>query len=93
MRTHGTEDDFISLSVTKRDAMPQGPHPESRLMREEDELGEEDDGMLFISSFFFPQHPYKGQSTRSIPALKSALHLARSQKNLRLRSARTLCKR
>ncbi|KAG2057874.1 hypothetical protein BDR06DRAFT_1005001 [Suillus hirtellus] len=43
MRTHGTEDDFISLSVTKRDTVPQGPHPESRLMREEDELGEGDD--------------------------------------------------
>ncbi|KAG2151320.1 GCFC-domain-containing protein [Suillus clintonianus] len=43
LRTHGTEDDFISLSVTKRDTVPQGPHPESRLMREEDELGEGDD--------------------------------------------------
>ncbi|KAG0704255.1 GCFC-domain-containing protein [Suillus ampliporus] len=43
MRTHGTEDDFISLSVTKRDTVPQGPHPESRLMREEDELGEGED--------------------------------------------------
>ncbi|KAG2342161.1 hypothetical protein BDR05DRAFT_1001119 [Suillus weaverae] len=43
MRTRGTEDDFISLSVTKRDTLPQGPHPESRLMREEDELGEGDD--------------------------------------------------
>ncbi|KAF9483419.1 hypothetical protein BDN70DRAFT_873928 [Pholiota conissans] len=37
------EDDFISLSVAKRDEAPQGPHPESRLMREEDELGEGDD--------------------------------------------------
>ncbi|KAG8743383.1 hypothetical protein FRC12_015064 [Ceratobasidium sp. 428] len=38
-------DDFISLSVTRRDDMEvdQGPHPESRLMREEDDLGEGDD--------------------------------------------------
>lgn len=38
------EEDFISLSVTKRDEASQGPHPESRLVREEDELGEGDDG-------------------------------------------------
>ena len=38
------EEDFISLSVTKRADEPQGPHPESRLVREEDELGEGDDG-------------------------------------------------
>lgn len=39
------EEDFISLSISKREDMPQGPHPESRLVREEDELGEGDDGM------------------------------------------------
>jgi GC-rich sequence DNA-binding factor len=38
------EEDFISLSVTRRDEVPQGPHPESRLVREEDQLGEGDDG-------------------------------------------------
>lgn len=38
------EEDFISLSVTRRDEGYQGPHPESRLMREDDELGEGDDG-------------------------------------------------
>ncbi len=38
------EEDFISLSVTRREDVPQGPHPESRLMREEDELGEGEDG-------------------------------------------------
>ncbi|KAF7346601.1 GC-rich sequence DNA-binding factor-like protein [Mycena sanguinolenta] len=37
------EDDFISLSVVRRSDEPKGPHPESRLMREEDELGEGDD--------------------------------------------------
>ncbi|KAK7035518.1 hypothetical protein VNI00_011811 [Paramarasmius palmivorus] len=35
-------EDFISLSVTKAPEY-QGPHPESRLVREEDELGEADD--------------------------------------------------
>lgn len=36
------EEDFISLSVARRDDYA-GPHPESRLVREEDELGEGDD--------------------------------------------------
>ena len=45
------EEDFISLSVTRRDEVSQGPHPESRLVREEDELGEGDDGRS--SSFIF----------------------------------------
>jgi GC-rich sequence DNA-binding factor len=38
------EDDFISLSVARR-SEDQGPHPESRLMREEDEVGDADDGL------------------------------------------------
>jgi GC-rich sequence DNA-binding factor len=38
------EDDFISLSVVRR-SEDQGPHPESRLMREEDEVGDADDGL------------------------------------------------
>ncbi|KAF7298985.1 GC-rich sequence DNA-binding factor-like protein [Mycena indigotica] len=38
-----SQDDFISLSVVKRSDEDQGPHPESRLVREEDELGEGDD--------------------------------------------------
>lgn len=37
------EEGFISLSVARRDEY-KGPHPESRLVREEDELGEGDDG-------------------------------------------------
>lgn len=40
----GSNDDFISLSLTKREDIPQGPHPDSRLMREEDEVGEGEDG-------------------------------------------------
>ena len=44
MRVGTTEEDYVSLSVTKRADISQGPHPESRLMREEDEVGECDDG-------------------------------------------------
>ncbi|KZT67273.1 hypothetical protein DAEQUDRAFT_673635 [Daedalea quercina L-15889] len=43
LRASGTGEDYISLSVSKRDDLSQGPHPESRLMREEDELGDADD--------------------------------------------------
>lgn len=43
------EEDFISLSVTRREDIDQGPHPESRLVREEDELGEGDDGSHSLS--------------------------------------------
>ncbi|KIY45206.1 hypothetical protein FISHEDRAFT_67141 [Fistulina hepatica ATCC 64428] len=38
-----TDEDFISLSLVHHDDGPSGPHPESRLMREEDELGEGED--------------------------------------------------
>ncbi|KAI0631928.1 nineteen complex-related protein 2-domain-containing protein [Trametes polyzona] len=37
------QEDYISLSLTKRDDYSKGPHPNSRLVREEDELGEADD--------------------------------------------------
>lgn len=43
--TASSSEDFISLSVIKRSDEYQGPHPDSRLVREEDELGEGDDGM------------------------------------------------
>ncbi|TFK91874.1 GCFC-domain-containing protein [Polyporus arcularius HHB13444] len=43
LRKSKVGEDFISLSLTKRDDFSQGPHPESRLMREEDELGDADD--------------------------------------------------
>lgn len=49
------EEGFISLSVTRRENEYQGPHPESRLVREEDELGEGDDGALgsFLLIFLY----------------------------------------
>ncbi|KAI0647843.1 GCFC-domain-containing protein [Trametes meyenii] len=37
------EEDYISLSLTKKDDYSKGPHPDSRLVREEDELGDADD--------------------------------------------------
>ena len=42
-KTATLEEDFIPLTVSKRDG-PVGPHPESRLVREDDEMGEGDDG-------------------------------------------------
>lgn len=47
-KTGGTDEDFISLSVTRRADQDQGPHPSSRLVREDDELGEGDDGTWTI---------------------------------------------
>lgn len=52
MRKLGPEEDFISLSVIKRNELPQGPHPESRLVREEDELGEGDDGEYVVLQLY-----------------------------------------
>ncbi len=46
-----TDEDYISLSMAKREDVDQGPHPESRLMREEDDLGEGDDGR-FLSRLY-----------------------------------------
>lgn len=42
--------DFVSLSVTRPEDIDQGPHPDSRLVREEDELGEGDDGLCPLLS-------------------------------------------
>jgi GC-rich sequence DNA-binding factor len=39
-------DEYISLSLTKREDEYLGPHPESRLMREDDDLGQGDDGLF-----------------------------------------------
>lgn len=49
--TAASGEDYISLSVIKRSDESKGPHPDSRLMREEDELGEGDDGRCFFCSF------------------------------------------
>ena len=46
------DEDYISLSVIKRSDENRGPHPDNRLVREEDELGEGDDGMSFSLYIF-----------------------------------------
>ncbi|KAI0747373.1 nineteen complex-related protein 2-domain-containing protein [Fomes fomentarius] len=43
LRASKPGEDYISLSLTKRSDYSQGPHPDSRLVREEDELGDADD--------------------------------------------------
>jgi GC-rich sequence DNA-binding factor len=52
LRKSGAEgaEDYISLSVTRHADEDQGPHPESRLVREDDELGEGDDGTRATTS-------------------------------------------
>lgn len=54
----GGEEDYISLTVARKEDMYQGPHPESRLMREDDDLGEGDDGKLVIFRWFLFQDIY-----------------------------------
>ncbi len=58
MRTTGSinsrADEYISLSLTTRDDEYRGPHPESRLMREDDDLGEGDDGVFIQPTIFLP---------------------------------------
>lgn len=41
-----SRDDYISLSLTKKDDFSQGRHPESQLMRKDDELSDGADGAL-----------------------------------------------
>ncbi|KAL1950433.1 hypothetical protein VTO73DRAFT_5557 [Trametes versicolor] len=48
-KASGSED-YISLSLTKRDDYSKGPHPDSRLVREEDELGDADDEFAEFTS-------------------------------------------
>lgn len=50
--TASNNEDYISLSVIKRSDDNRGPHPESRLVREEDELGEGEDGIYLLFSSF-----------------------------------------
>ncbi|KAK0201965.1 nineteen complex-related protein 2-domain-containing protein [Desarmillaria ectypa] len=62
----GTED-FISLSLTRR-TEDQGPHPESRLMREDDELGEGDDEFADYTSA--QERIALGKKSRKVEASK-----------------------
>ncbi|KAL4245564.1 Intron Large complex component GCFC2-like protein [Abortiporus biennis] len=63
-----TGEDYISLSVTKRDSRGQGPHPDSRLVREEDELGEGDDEFAEFTSA--QERIALGKKSRKVEAMK-----------------------
>lgn len=61
-------EDYISLSVSKRSDFAQGPHPESRLMREEDELGDADDEFAEYTSA--QERIALGKKSRKVEARK-----------------------
>lgn len=44
------EEDFISLTVSKTEDFDAGPHPGSRLVREEDEIGDGEEGSIPLFS-------------------------------------------
>ena len=54
--------------MTRREETYQGPHPESRLVREDDELGEGDDGTSYF--IIIAKVNYRVQNSPSIPPLK-----------------------
>ncbi len=84
-------DEYISLSLTTRDDEYQGPHPESRLMREDDDLGEGDDGELSNQPFsHFNRLAY--QISPSIQVLKHELLWVRRLEKRRRISSVKKCK-
>ncbi|THV03055.1 hypothetical protein K435DRAFT_716253 [Dendrothele bispora CBS 962.96] len=66
-KTGATSEEYISLSVTRRDE-DQGPHPESRLVREEDELGEGEDEFAEYTSA--QERIALGKKSRKVEASK-----------------------
>ncbi|KAL7280100.1 hypothetical protein ACG7TL_006515 [Trametes sanguinea] len=62
------QEDYISLSLTKRDDYSKGPHPDSRLVREEDELGDADDE--FAEYTAAQERIALGKKSRKLEALK-----------------------
>ncbi|KAJ7771793.1 nineteen complex-related protein 2-domain-containing protein [Mycena metata] len=63
-----SKDDFISSSIVKRADESHGPHPESRLMREEDELGEGDH--QFVEYTSAQERIAVGKKSRKVQASK-----------------------
>lgn len=88
-------DDFISLSVTRTAEEWQGPHPESRLMREDDDLGEGDDGAchVLIAHFDPDTDAFDLQSSPNILRPKSALRWVRRRRRSRRASGGRPCRR
>ncbi|KAI0916948.1 hypothetical protein AcW2_007207 [Taiwanofungus camphoratus] len=66
--TNSGGEDYISLSVSKRSDFSQGPHPESRLVREEDELGDADDEFAEYTSA--QERIALGKKSRKVEARK-----------------------
>ncbi|CDO69908.1 hypothetical protein BN946_scf184884.g67 [Trametes cinnabarina] len=62
------QEDYISLSLTRRDDYSRGPHPDSRLVREEDELGDADDE--FAEYTAAQERIALGKKSRKLEALK-----------------------
>ncbi|PFH46529.1 hypothetical protein AMATHDRAFT_154582 [Amanita thiersii Skay4041] len=62
------EEDYVSLVVTRRADEPQGPHPDSRLVREEDELGEGDDEFAEYTST--QERIALGKKSRKVEAVR-----------------------
>lgn len=77
-----SSDDFISLSVTKRDASrDQGPHPGSRLQREDDDLGEGDDGAYELLQVFpFPLNTWKSLDMADYTQAKERIALGKKSR-------------
>ncbi|KAH8085409.1 nineteen complex-related protein 2-domain-containing protein [Cristinia sonorae] len=61
-------EDYISLSLTKKENYSTGPHPSSRLVREEDELGEGDDEFAEYTSA--QERIALGKKSRKVEAQK-----------------------
>ncbi|KAI0699950.1 nineteen complex-related protein 2-domain-containing protein [Cerioporus squamosus] len=73
LRKSKVGEDYISLSLTKRDDFSQGPHPESRLMREEDELGDADDEYAEFTSA--QERIALGKKSRKVEAQKRRVEM------------------
>jgi GC-rich sequence DNA-binding factor len=69
LKGNGGSEDFISLSVARHTEIDDGPHPESRLVREEDELGEGDDEFADYTSA--QERIAIGKKSRKVEAKKN----------------------
>ncbi|KII90784.1 hypothetical protein PLICRDRAFT_52485 [Plicaturopsis crispa FD-325 SS-3] len=68
LRGSGREEDFISLSVARRPDESQGPHPNSRLVREDDELGEAEEEFAEYTSA--QERIALGKKSKKVEAIK-----------------------
>ncbi|KAI0693217.1 nineteen complex-related protein 2-domain-containing protein [Cytidiella melzeri] len=73
-KTGNPEDDFISLSLTQRSDYSQGPHPESRLVREDDEMGEGEEEFAEYTSA--QERIALGKKSRKVEAQKRRVEMS-----------------